>query len=133
MSAAELRQAAETLLARAAGATSGPWSLALDPDTGGRNVVYSEFVATRYPSISPTVAVIAPQQYPDGEGAAEWGQTSDAELIATFPPEVVDALASWLIAEAEWEESVGDLPDDDPESIPTAAATFARLINGGAS
>lgn len=124
----ELIEAANILHEVVAGGTSGPWSVSMDPETGDRSVVYSEFIATRYPSVDPAVCRVVPRQYPEGEEPAEWGQTTDARLISIFAPETADLLALVLDEHAQ-EHKDGECPWDQP----CATLRLARLIVGGAS
>ena len=124
----ELIEAANILHEVVGGATSGPWSVGMDPETGDRSVVYSEFIATRYPSVDPAVARVVPRQYPEGEAPAEWGQTSDARLISVFSPDVADLFALALDEHAQVHKD-GECEWEDPCSL----LRIARIINGGAA
>lgn len=128
MSAETLRRAAAEIRERAHGATCGPWTVGVDPETGERSTVYSEFIATRYATADPTIARIAAPQYPraDEDGEPEWGQTDDAAHMAAFSPEVADVLALALGQHAD----VHDTYDCWHE--PCATVDFARAYLGEA-
>lgn len=117
MSAVELRQAAETLRARAdhAGDDTGkPWTAQVCDD--GRAWINA----------------------PDEPHAiAMHGWPAAARYIATMHPGVGLALADWLDEVWAWmEEGVGLLPEgnigDAWIGVRSHALTVARLINGGA-
>jgi acetylornithine deacetylase/succinyl-diaminopimelate desuccinylase-like protein len=131
MSADLLRKAANVLRERAGGATSGPWSVGMDAETQERVEIYSEFVATRYPDVSPSVAVVTtiqrPQEGDPEEKVPEWGQTTDAEFIATFTPELADHIAEWMNDHAN-DHDAYDCHWENCESL-----NVARLILGGGS
>lgn len=123
MSAEILRRAADRMDERVAGATTGPYAVVPMPDGSSRNRIVSDFIVTRYASMDPTVAVIVARQYGDTE-ESQWGQTSDAEHLAAFSPEVVDTLASALRQHAMEHDSYDCTWD------PCDLVTFARAYLG---
>lgn len=129
MSAAELRQAAETLRERAERSAAGPWEAYGNGRVG-------------QPS-KPSLIFAVAECYPLG---GSHKQKQQAEYIATMHPGVALALADWLDkAGADWfafgdedhhrpEHEPCDYCDDDPYGPHLRSAlTIARLINGGAS
>jgi hypothetical protein len=124
MSAAELRQAAETLRERAEAANTDE---------------------ARRPYSDPSIAPVSPEEW----GALVGGDYLGGEIgdyCATMHPGVGLALADWLDkAGADWfafgdedhhrpEHEPCDYCDDDPYGPHLRSAlTIARLINGGAA
>ena len=114
MSAAELRQAAETLRAYANGSTPGPWVACQEVD----GVLAGQWTTVR--AAGARVVTV---------GQTRRHHASEAEInvgyIAAMDPRVGLALAAWLDkAGADWFALGDDL---------TEALTIARLINGGAA
>lgn len=118
MSAAELRQAAETLRERAGAATPGPWFVDEVGDFGDKSAVM-EIVRWR--------GLTNNAHFDEDRPTADY--------VATMHPGVGLALADWLDRAAEKRAGGEDLlgtsrfsTDDDRAPI-----ALARLINGGAS
>ena len=111
MSADELRQAAETLRARAQASSRAPWVVDGEGDLEG-----TEVRAAR--GAGPTVAQTVPLGYER--------RRANAAYIATMHPGVGLALADWLDDEAK-------AAGYHENRIIPSALTIARLINGGAS
>jgi hypothetical protein len=109
MSAAELRQAAETLRERVKAATDGPW-----------NVGASGFMAR---------VVYGPEESLFGEA----GKAEDATYIAIMHPGVGLALANWLDIIASKEKAREGIDSPIPVLYLPEALTIARAINGGPS
>lgn len=108
MSAEELRQAAETLRARAIDATPGPWE-------SGERCIWG---LTLSPNRTDEVVVDGP----GGEGGVT--STEDADYIATMHPGVGLALADWLSHYA------AVLDAQHPIAFADDAIAVARFING---
>jgi hypothetical protein len=130
MSAAELRQAAETLRGRAKAATPGTWGV------GNRTNIATE-VEQHVPgsySYKHAIASLDETDYSDEyvDPRENWaGEEEDAAYIVTMQPGVGLALADWL----DWtfdQGHDGDM-DDNGCSECAPALAVARLINGGAS
>ena len=114
MSAAELRQAAETLRERADLATAGPWTV--DPDSGADG--FAPLVVGQNMAVCETF---------DGP------HPSDATYIATMHPAVGLALADWLDIIASKEKAREGVDSPIPVLYLPEALTIARAINGGAA
>lgn len=129
MSAAELRQASETLRERAEDANPGPWI------AGGNAVRIRNGMA---------LALTHDTRWDDSDADQK---RKDARYIATMHPGVGLALADWLDAMAAVWDGDGKYAfgsteqralaamdaEPDPTSLGGRAFALARLINGGAA
>jgi len=116
MSASELRQAAETLRARALLATPGDW------------IPFGTSIGATVKGCTcagPTYGYPQHEQYCGIDGPIVGATEPDVAYIATVHPGVGLALVDWLDDAATWAEETGN--------VDRHALTLARLINGGAS
>ena len=117
MSAAELRQAAETLRERAKAASPGPWRTF---EHHGRDMTDEGWSEIGAQNDGHTVAITYPtgfeNDYPE----------PDAAYIATMHSGVGLALADWL-------DQCADRLDKGHHTGSRHSHRIARLINGGAS
>jgi hypothetical protein len=133
VSAAELRQAAETLRKRAKAATPGPWGFTDSEAAASLVNLPDDGMVVLYDGDTP-VALCADEFYENEPG--EPAPFNDAQWISTMHPGVGLALAEWLLAQAHHVASRDcevhcEYPDGCDET--KSALTVARLINGGVS
>ena len=121
MSAAELRQAAETLRVRAAAASTGPWESFVLGSEG--YAVVADRPETERRRSRVRVARFGWEDWDTDKANATW--------VATMHPGVGLALADWL----DWTFDQGHEGDADDSGCSECAPALAvaRLINGGVS
>jgi hypothetical protein len=116
MSAAELREAAETLRERAMAATEGPWRVCAEGSEGSRIAPDSGDKRERTRFIGIMNGRVQPE---DGR---------NARYAATMHPGVGLALADWLdLTARRFDEGLG-FPGDYEKPL-----AIARLINGAST